>query len=44
MNVYHLSFETGFYQKHGFEVHYVGNPLFDSITEFRKKALAKLLS
>jgi lipid-A-disaccharide synthase len=34
-------FETGFYQKHGFEVHYVGNPLLDSITEFRKKALAK---
>ncbi len=34
-------FETGFYQKHGFEVHYVGNPLLDSIAEFRKKALTK---
>ncbi|NCB09398.1 MAG: lipid-A-disaccharide synthase, partial [Bacteroidia bacterium] len=34
-------FETGFYQKHGFDVHYVGNPLLDSITEFRKRAQTK---
>ncbi|HSO89147.1 MAG TPA: lipid-A-disaccharide synthase, partial [Draconibacterium sp.] len=34
-------FETQFYKKYNFEVHYVGNPLLDSITEFRKKALSK---
>lgn len=34
-------FETGFYKKHDFEVHYVGNPLMDSIAEFRKKAVPR---
>lgn len=34
-------FETGFYAKHGFEVNYVGNPLMDSLAEFRTKALPK---
>ncbi len=34
-------FETAFYKKHNFKVNYVGNPLMDSIFEFRKKALAK---
>ena len=34
-------FETGFYQKHNFDVHYVGNPLLDSISAFRKRALSK---
>ncbi|MFV0591338.1 MAG: lipid-A-disaccharide synthase [Draconibacterium sp.] len=29
-------FETGFYQKHGMAVHYVGNPLMDSLAEFQK--------
>ena len=36
-----LPFETEFYQKHGMDVHYVGNPLLDSIAAFRKKALPK---
>lgn len=31
-------FETDFYKKHHFRVHYVGNPLMDSIAEFRKSA------
>ena len=31
-------FETAFYKKHGIDVNYVGNPLFDSITEFEKTA------
>jgi len=34
-------FETDFYSKYQFNVHYVGNPLLDSIAEFRKKALSK---
>jgi lipid-A-disaccharide synthase len=34
-------FETEFYQKHNFEVEYVGNPTLDSIAEFRNKALSK---
>jgi len=34
-------FETDFYIKYQFNVHYVGNPLLDSIAEFRKKALSK---
>ena len=34
-------FETEFYKKYQFNVHYVGNPLLDSIAEFRKKALSK---
>ncbi len=33
-------FETGFFKKHNFDVHYVGNPLLDSISEFSKKALS----
>lgn len=32
-------FETQFYKKHGIDVHYVGNPLMDSLAEFRKNAL-----
>ncbi len=31
-----LPFETGFYKGHGMEVEYVGNPLFDQISEFQK--------
>ncbi|QIA09225.1 lipid-A-disaccharide synthase [Draconibacterium halophilum] len=31
-------FETAFYKKHGIDVNYVGNPLFDSIKEFEKTA------
>lgn len=34
-------FETEFFKKYSFDVHYVGNPLLDSIAEFRKKALSK---
>lgn len=34
-------FETAFYKKHGVEVNYVGNPLFDSIGEFQKTAKSK---
>jgi lipid-A-disaccharide synthase len=34
-------FETGFYKNYNFEVHYVGNPLLDSIADFRNKALSK---
>jgi lipid-A-disaccharide synthase len=36
-----LPFETDFYRKHGMDVHYVGNPLLDSVESFRKKALSK---
>jgi lipid-A-disaccharide synthase len=36
-----LPFETEFYKKHGMDVHYVGNPLLDSISNFRKKALSR---
>lgn len=32
-------FETAFYKKHDINVHYVGNPLLDSVREFQKKAL-----
>lgn len=34
-------FETEFYKKHGINVHYVGNPLMDSIGEFKKNAKSK---
>lgn len=34
-------FETEFYKQFDFDVHYVGNPLLDSISAFRKKALPK---
>jgi len=34
-------FETEFYKKYQFEVNYVGNPVLDSIAEFRVKALSK---
>ncbi len=34
-------FETEFYKKYDFKVHYVGNPVMDSISEYRKKALPK---
>lgn len=30
-------FETEFYKKHGIDVHYVGNPLMDSLHEFHQK-------
>ncbi len=35
-------FETEFYARYNFKVHYVGNPLMDSISEFRKKAQSKI--
>lgn len=34
-------FETEFYKKHDIDVNYVGNPLFDSIGEYRKTAKSK---
>ncbi len=34
-------FETGFYKKHGMDVHYVGNPLMDSIAEFKERKLTE---
>lgn len=34
-------FETEFYRKHNFEVNYVGNPLMDSIQEYKSKAISK---
>ena len=34
-------FETEFYTKYNYNVHYVGNPLMDSIAEFRKNAQTK---
>lgn len=34
-------FETEFYKKHNFQVNYVGNPLFDSISKFYKSAVSK---
>jgi lipid-A-disaccharide synthase len=34
-----LPFETEFYKKHKMDVHYVGNPLLDSVAAFSKKAL-----
>jgi len=34
-------FETEFYKKHGMDVHYVGNPLMDSISDFKKTALPR---
>lgn len=36
-----LPFETGFYKKHDFHVHYVGNPLMDAIREFKDQAQSK---
>lgn len=36
-----LPFETRFFEKHGVKVHFVGNPLMDSIDSFRKKAVSK---
>ncbi len=33
-----LPFETEFYKGHGMQVNYVGNPLFDQISEFQKMA------
>ena len=33
-----LPFETEFYKNHGMEVDYVGNPLLDQISEFKKTA------
>lgn len=37
-----LPFETSFYKKHGIDVNYVGNPLLDSIADFRSNAQSKL--
>ena len=34
-------FETEFYKKYQFKVNYVGNPVLDSIAEFKKTALLK---
>ncbi len=34
-------FETEFFKKYDYDVHYVGNPLLDSISEFSKNALSK---
>ncbi len=34
-------FETEFYKKHSFNVHYVGNPLMDSLEEFKNKKQTK---
>ena len=34
-------FETEFYKKYHFDVHYVGNPLLDSIADYKTKALSK---
>lgn len=34
-------FETGFYKKHNFEVHYVGNPILDSIDHYKIDTVAK---
>jgi lipid-A-disaccharide synthase len=34
-------FETEFYNKYNIKVHYVGNPLMDSIAEFRTKAFSR---
>ena len=36
-----LPFETQFFKKHGIEVNYVGNPLLDSIENFKKSAKTK---
>ena len=36
-----LPFETDFYKKHNYEVNYVGNPLLDSVSDFRKNAQTK---
>ena len=33
-----LPFETEFFKKYGIDVHYLGNPLLDSIASFMKKA------
>ena len=34
-------FETNYFKKFSFDVHYVGNPLLDSIAEYRIKALSR---
>ena len=34
-------FETEFYKKHNFEVNYVGNPLMDSIADYKKTTITK---
>ncbi len=36
-----LPFETEFFKKHNIDVHYVGNPLLDSISEFKQNAKLK---
>jgi lipid-A-disaccharide synthase len=33
-----LPFETDFFKKHGIDVHYLGNPLMDSVSSFIEKA------
>ena len=34
-------FETAFYKKHGIDVHYVGNPLMDSLQVYKRKAVSE---
>lgn len=34
-------FETGFYKKHNIDVHYVGNPLMDSLKSFKQNKLSE---
>jgi lipid-A-disaccharide synthase len=36
-----LPFETEFYKKHGLDIHYMGNPLMDSIAAYRKRAVTR---
>jgi lipid-A-disaccharide synthase len=36
-----LPFESEFYEKHGIGVHYIGNPLLDSIASYQKQAITK---
>ena len=36
-----LPFETLYFKKHGIDVHYVGNPLLDTIENFKQKAVTK---
>ena len=34
-------FETEFYKKHNFEVNYVGNPIMDAISDYKKTTISK---
>ncbi|MFW5831082.1 MAG: lipid-A-disaccharide synthase [Prolixibacteraceae bacterium] len=35
-----LPFETHFYKKHNIDVHYIGNPVLDSVEDFKKMAVS----